>query len=296
MAQVVAPDARSKEKRMSDQSAYRQGRESVVRRVTRRVLYSRYLHPVLKRWLAAREAGSPHRTPAYWDALATRCMRSKASFLGGYAQIDVRNAIAATLIRSYAPTAKSVLDVGCAAGLLGVQLAAQGVRRYVGIDLSEVAIQKGRESLAALAGPAFSFQLGAADLVHFSPDGERFDAIVFNEVLYYIPVETAVAQAVRLSGFLQPQGVICVTCLGDAKSESVFRELLPHFEWLTGFLYQECTGPRYRIDPRSVHPACQSALLRPRSEQGPIRRDKVVAGSAGILRPAGRRQHGQNSR
>jgi SAM-dependent methyltransferase len=221
-------------------------------------------------------------------------MRSKASFLGGYAQIDVRNAITATLIRSYAPAAKSVLDVGCAAGLLGVQLAAQGVRRYVGIDLSEVAIQKGRESLAALAGPTFSFQLGAADLIQFGPDGERFDVIVFNEVLYYIPVETAVAQAIRFSSFLQPQGVICVTCLGDAKSEFIFRELLSHFEWLTGFLYQECTGPRYRVDPRSVHPACQSALLRPRSEQGPIRRGKQAA-SAGFLRPAGRCQDGQDS-
>ena len=101
-------------------------------------------------------------------------------------------------------------------------------------------------------------------LIDFSPGQEFFDVIVFNEVLYYIPVEQAVKQTVRFSSFLQPQGLICISCLGDAKSQAIFRELRPRFEWVSGFLCQESTGFQSQLDARSGHPACQNAVLRPR--------------------------------
>jgi len=139
-----------------------------------------------------------------------------------------------------------------------------GLPRYVGIDLSEVAVKQAHENLSILARPAFCFQLAAADLIDFSPGQELFDVIVFNEVLYYISVEQAVKQTVRFSGFLQPRGLICISCLGDAKSQAIFRELRPRFEWVSGFFCQESTEFQSQLDARSRHPACQSAVLRPR--------------------------------
>lgn len=79
----------------------------------------------------------------------------------------------------------SVLDVGSGEGLLLDHLKPFGISRYLGIDLSEAAVKQG----AGRAGERAAFL--AADAEAYRP-AERWDAIVFNECVYYFedPVGT----------------------------------------------------------------------------------------------------------
>lgn len=96
----------------------------------------------------------------------------------------------------------SVLDVGCGEGILQTRLVPHGYRRYLGIDFAAGAIQRG----AARGTPATDFEV--ADAQTFTPE-ERFEAIIFNESLYYFPDPVAVVE--RYLGFLAPRGVMIVS-------------------------------------------------------------------------------------
>jgi SAM-dependent methyltransferase len=72
----------------------------------------------------------------------------------------------------------SVLDVGCGEGILLRALGPNSYSRYVGIDLSEVAIASAR----AIGGERSAFY--CADAADWPP-ADRFDVVVFNEAVYY---------------------------------------------------------------------------------------------------------------
>jgi 2-polyprenyl-3-methyl-5-hydroxy-6-metoxy-1,4-benzoquinol methylase len=79
-------------------------------------------------------------------------------------------------IRDFAP---SVLDVGCGVGVLRERLERVPFSEYVGVDLSEAAIEaaqvKDHSRSRFLVGDFASLDLGT------------FDVVVLNEVLYYAP-------------------------------------------------------------------------------------------------------------
>ena len=77
-----------------------------------------------------------------------------------------------------APAAARILDVGCGEGPLLEPLRQLGVGRYLGIDVAETVIERAQK----LADRNTRFL--AADAESYTTD-ERFDAIVFNESLYY---------------------------------------------------------------------------------------------------------------
>lgn len=93
-----------------------------------------------------------------------------------------------------------VLDVGCSQGILQ-----EGLRygRYVGVDRYAPALRLARGQGAA--GTTFV----AADASSFVPDAPP-DAVVLNEVLYYLPRPVAVVE--RYAGLLAPGGVVVVSC------------------------------------------------------------------------------------
>lgn len=99
---------------------------------------------------------------------------------------------------------KNVLDVGCGEGALLDVLANYGYQRYLGVDFSEVALKKAAQR--ANANTAFIY----APAESFVPD-DRFDAIVFNECLYYFNEPLRVFQ--RYPKYLAPGGVILVSML-----------------------------------------------------------------------------------
>jgi predicted TPR repeat methyltransferase len=224
------------------------------RSVGRSLLYRTPLHHV-ERWARRRLGSIPvHRSQEYWDRELSGRLKP---YLGGTVSIEVRNAVTAQLLRAAVPDARAVLDVGCAAGTLAKTVRASGVERYVGVDISAVAIRE-----ADLAAGEFL----VADLHGFDP-GSRgpFDAIVFNEVLYYAEVDDAVAQLARYARHLTPRGVLVFSLKNDPKSRLILEGAKRDFAWVSGVVFQEqADAGRWVVRADRARPAYLVAVVRPR--------------------------------
>jgi SAM-dependent methyltransferase len=104
---------------------------------------------------------------------------------------------------------KTVLDVCCGEGLLLDFLESRGYQKYVGFDFSEIALK----NAAKRVRPNASFVWGLAE--SFDPEG-CFDAIVFNESLYYLRDPMTVLR--RYAAYLALDGLMMVSVF--LKSES----------------------------------------------------------------------------
>ena len=93
-----------------------------------------------------------------------------------------------------------LLDVGCGEGVLREQLPSGVIDDYVGVDISSVAIERARQR-------TFERTLfECSDLRLYGAGAERFDGIIFSEVLqtFSNPLE----QLRRFHELLSPQGVV----------------------------------------------------------------------------------------
>ena len=135
-----------------------------------------------------------------WSKLGKRDEMPRYAIIAGYSKTIGQNA--------------SVLDVGCGEGHLANWLLDGGNRRYVGVDLSQVAIEQAR----ARAQHEARFEVG--DAATFDP-GECFDIIVLNEVLYYMSEPAKVLQ--HYEGFLTPGGVLIISMYRVPESLSTWR-------------------------------------------------------------------------
>ncbi len=95
----------------------------------------------------------------------------------------------------------AILDVGCGEGILGRILSPGSHSRYVGVDVSGVAIDLAR----AKADARSSFH--HADAESWNPS-ERFDVIVFNESLYHFHDPVSALRKYEMA--LNPGGVFIV--------------------------------------------------------------------------------------
>jgi len=111
----------------------------------------------------------------------------------------------------------ATLDVGCGEGLLFDRLRSSGYSRYVGLDLSEVAIA----ALRSRQDETTRFL--QADAETYVPD-EVFDVIVFNESLYYFHDPLGVAQ--RYAQSLKPGGLLVVSLYQGSPRARAIRALL----------------------------------------------------------------------
>lgn len=116
--------------------------------------------------------------------------------------------------------ARSVLDVGCGPGLLRARLEGPALGDYVGIDLSETAIDAAR----AAAYPRARFLVGDVTTTEL----DRFDVVVLNEVLYY--AADAGAFLGRIGALTNDNGIVIVSMWrhpGDHKLWNTVDEVLP---------------------------------------------------------------------
>lgn len=95
-----------------------------------------------------------------------------------------------------------LLELGCGEGLLLRLLRGDAYREYLGIDIAAEAIARAQ----VYANPRTTFAVG--DIATFTP-AHPFDAIVFNESLYYL--SDATATLARLARSLAPGGVFIVS-------------------------------------------------------------------------------------
>ncbi len=112
----------------------------------------------------------------------------------------------------------SVLDVGSGEGLLADHLRPLGYSRFLGVDLSEAAITQA----AGRCDAKTSFI--AADAETYAPPPGRWDAIVFNECVYYF--NDPVGSVRRYEEFLEEGGVLIVSTFRSRRSDVIVKRLL----------------------------------------------------------------------
>jgi len=121
-------------------------------------------------------------------------------------QQSPRHYVIAGMLASLGEAGSHVLDVGCGTGALLPHLGSNVVR-YVGIDLSSEAIRLCNERRDSCRDHAFI----ETAFEEYSP-GECFDAIVFNEMLYYYSMSEIPAIIDRARNLLtRPTGTIIVS-------------------------------------------------------------------------------------
>ncbi|HEX9941121.1 MAG TPA: class I SAM-dependent methyltransferase [Thermoanaerobaculia bacterium] len=117
----------------------------------------------------------------------------------------------------------SVLDVGSGEGLLNDQLRPFGYSRYLGVDLSEAAVRQAAGRVDAKT----SFT--AADAESYTPP-ERWDAVVFNECVYYFNDPLGTVR--RYEAFLEDGGLFVVSTFRSRRADVIARRLLERYQLL----------------------------------------------------------------
>jgi 2-polyprenyl-3-methyl-5-hydroxy-6-metoxy-1,4-benzoquinol methylase len=165
----------------------------------------------------ARGKGDVPKNREAWDA------QYKANVWGYMSREQSRYAIIAGYVASLKPRG-SIMDVGCGEGLLFDWIRPYGYARYLGFDISEVAVSK-----LASKQDALTIFL-QADAETFQPAG-LYDLIIFNETLYYFhePFETLT----RYVRSLKPGGLMIVsTYTRSNRALAILRQLKGHLHVL----------------------------------------------------------------
>ncbi len=111
----------------------------------------------------------------------------------------------------------SVLDVGSGEGILLDHLRPFGVTKYLGVDLSEEAVRQGAQRMDESA------TLVAANAETYRPEA-RWDAIVFNECVYYF--EDPVGTVLRYRGALAEGGTLIVSTFRSRRADVIAKRLI----------------------------------------------------------------------
>lgn len=102
----------------------------------------------------------------------------------------------------------SILDLGCGPGNTANEVAFNSYQNYVGVDISEAALEKGRKRTLE-SGRSAKNTFVQGDFVNYEPI-QKFDVILFRESMYHIPMGKIKATLDRLSNYLKEDGVFVV--------------------------------------------------------------------------------------
>lgn len=200
---------------------------------------------------------------AFWNK---ELSGQKSFYFGGVTYIEARKAMIPVLIRYTVPHVKRVLDVGCVGSSLAKDLFRYNIEQYTGIDISDYAIRKAERDMLKYKQD-LDVRFHACDLREFkAEDGERYDIIIFSEVLYYLSVQEAKKQVERFSAWLRPNGGLCISMKDDPKSHAIYRGISKKFQHAGSILYQynrSDLGLRHRIVINQEFPRFVIACFTP---------------------------------
>ncbi|HEX4074021.1 MAG TPA: class I SAM-dependent methyltransferase [Candidatus Acidoferrales bacterium] len=101
-----------------------------------------------------------------------------------------------------------ILDLGCGPGNTANELNANAYQHYVGVDISEAALEKGRKRTIANGREGKNIFV-QGDFVTYTPL-EKFDVILFRESIYHVPMGKIKETLDRFSNYLKDGGVLIV--------------------------------------------------------------------------------------
>jgi SAM-dependent methyltransferase len=102
----------------------------------------------------------------------------------------------------------SILDLGCGSGNTGCELAFDKYREYMGVDISDVALQKATER-SKDCNRAGKNRYEQSDITTYTP-AQKYDLILFRESIYYVPRFKIKATLDRYVPFLKDDGVLII--------------------------------------------------------------------------------------
>ena len=181
--------------------------------------FEAWAHRRVRRWERATQRGDSPFEKEQWEE----------QFAGGrwdyLAEEEARYRALAELVARHRPRAR-VLDVGCGAGPLVPALREAGIASYLGLDVSETAVARARRLEDGSTG------FLAVDAENWTTD-ERFDAVIFNESLYYFedPLGGArrYASLLRLPEGERAGGLIFLSMFSSRRALAILRELERRF-------------------------------------------------------------------
>lgn len=109
----------------------------------------------------------------------------------------------------------SLLDLGCGNGNTSMELNVESYRRYLGLDISSVAIEECRETAAA-QGRASRNEYIVDTIENFTTE-ERFDVVLFRESLFYVPLFKIPATIKKARSFVKADGFIVVRLCSERR-------------------------------------------------------------------------------
>ena len=116
--------------------------------------------------------------------------------------------------------AASILDVGCGEGILCERLCKSHYSRYVGIDVSTVAIDR------ACVNSNEKSKFLVQEIEGFRTD-ETFDVIIFNECLYY--TEDPLKTLQYYEGFLARKGLFIISMHKGTETCKIWKQIDKHY-------------------------------------------------------------------
>lgn len=113
-------------------------------------------------------------------------------------------------------TRPRVLEIGSGEALLQQRLSEENYSRWLGVDLSDVVIEKAQQ----FSSPTVDYQV--ANMLEFQTH-EQFDAILFTECINYVEHRDQVLR--RYFSFLAPQGVFILSVYEQVRSPKIWKEV-----------------------------------------------------------------------
>jgi SAM-dependent methyltransferase len=99
----------------------------------------------------------------------------------------------------------NILDLGCGSGTTSIEVNAGEYAWYMGVDISDVAIQKARKR-AEESGRLNQNEYFQSDILTYTP-GRKCDVILFGDSIYYVPQRRIVPMLARYAEHLTDRGV-----------------------------------------------------------------------------------------
>lgn len=122
-------------------------------------------------------------------------------------------------------TRAEILDIGCGRATLLGHLPVEGLQ-YTGLDVSEAVIEENKKRFSQRQNAAFV----ASDLFLFKPENQKYDMVVLNEVLYYLPLGQATQALVHCSELLRNDNSLLVISMNKNPKALIL------WEWLNLYL------------------------------------------------------------